>query len=162
MYKIPTLLLSITIFLLAIILCRSIAPQVILSSIEAKDPVLFSAYLTMQANQFALLQVYLSALGILLTVLGFVLAMAAIWGYKDLTSTLQESARKMISETVPGLIKKEMSNASLEQLAKLAMEQKMSKTSSSQGAALNDIISLVEKDPSELPSEVYVGDNHNG
>lgn len=74
----------------------------------------FSAYIAMQANQFALLQIYLSTFGIAVAAVGILLAVAAIWGYKELKEIALAQAKNVIDKLVPDLVKYQVKNMKIE------------------------------------------------
>lgn len=72
-------------------------------------------FLASQANQFALLQVGLAALGILIAII-------ALWGYSQISVSAQQSAQKKVDEVVPKLVMKTLEELGPEKLGEMLME----------------------------------------
>lgn len=75
-------------------------------------------FLMAQANQFALMQVILSALGIGLAVIGF-------WGYFAIKSSAESKAEATVREEVPKLFDEVLKKYGREELQRLILETKM-------------------------------------
>jgi hypothetical protein len=159
MRKLNVWLLILILCFLALIYFRMYVTPIAASSIGDTDKDLFGSYLTMQANQFALLQVYLSAFGIILTGLGIVLAAAAIWGYKELKKIALKIAVNKIQEIVPALVKIEIGKLVPEEQARASFEVAMEKFPvSNSNEVLTDCVLAMNKDPMDMPSGIYIED----
>src|ERR1700722_18672745 len=98
MKKVLGFFLAAILIILTLIYCRITVPTLDPAIASSSDSHFASSYLAMQANQFALLQVYLSAFGIVLSALGIMLAAAAIWGYNELRAMVIKIAVNKIND----------------------------------------------------------------
>ncbi len=113
----------------------------------------YTHLLTMQANQFALLQVYIAAFGIVLTALGIVLAVAAVYGYTELRASALKTAEEKISKDLPTLVKEQFTllapEAQAQLIAKVIMDR--SPDVSTENAFLEGV-KVMTQDPMNIPS----------
>lgn len=159
MNKLIICLLGSILFFLVLIFCRMTVPLIAPSVAEPSDQSFLSFHLAMQANQFAMLQVYLSAFGIFLTGLGIVLAAAAIWGYKELREIALKIAENKINAIVPDLVKKEIKKLTPKEQDRVNLEVAMEKSQNNNSSEIfKNFVTSMNKDPLELPSEAYVED----
>ncbi len=104
----------------------SIATTVSDNSAVSSD--IYTNLLTMQSNQFSLLQVYMAAFGIVITILALILAVAALYGYTQLKDSVLKVAEDKINKELPDLVMKQFSALAPEEQAKLLIKTTMDKT----------------------------------
>lgn len=102
-----------------------------------------AVFLSTQANQFAVLQVYISIFGI-------ALAIAAFWGYNEIKSGAEKRAEKAVQEAIPSLVKEVLAKIPQEELQKLLFESGMRiQTEQNIKEVLEDGKERMLKDPME-------------
>jgi hypothetical protein len=125
---------------------RATVPAIAAESVGLDPKEFFSTHLSMQANQFALLQIYLSVLTIVLTVLGIVLAVAAIWGYKEIKDIAIKIAEKKIQEIVPSIVKSEIRQLGEEERDRTIFGTNMEKSDNITDKVFHNGIEMIDKE----------------
>ena len=98
-------------------------------------------FLAAQANQFALLQVLLSAVGI-------GIAIAAVWGYNQIKSGAEKMALEKVNEVVPKLVKEALEKLGPEEMAHINFNLSMGRPPKGNlKDVLSESIELLGKDP---------------
>ena len=101
-------------------------------------------FLAAQANQFAILQIMLS-------ILGLGLAVAAFWGYIEIMSRAELRAENTVKETVPKLFSEMLDKFGKQELERMLLETKMTKPlQRNTDETFYEGIKKLQKDPFEM------------
>lgn len=100
-------------------------------------------FLSAQANQFALLQTYLSTFGI-------GLALAAFWGYIEITTRAEQKAEATVQGAVPKLFNELLDKFGREELNRLLDERMKKSSQKNTDDVLQEGIERMFKDPMDV------------